>query len=428
MEAQDTIWVDPTWDPAPGSIRRWVIFSLACLGLVLSMFYRVSTAVISPTLAKDLHLTGSELGALAAAFFYAFAFSQFPLGVTLDRFGARFTMTGLGLAGILGALLFAGARMHGEAVAGRALLGVGMSCNLMGALTLIGAWFPVNRFATLSGILVSVGVLGNMAASSPLVLMARAMGWRWSFVAIALVNAVQVAALFWVVRDRPPQVGIPEGRRGGTLRGIGRLFARYSYWAISLGSFVRYGFLAALQGLWAGLFLISGLGLDALPAGNAIFCMGLGYMVGMPLSGRLSDTWLRSRKHVVWPSLLLVGGLSLSLSLWDRGTPLWIIYTVFSLFGVISATANVMFAHIRELFPPEMAARAMTGVNFFVMLGAAVFTQIIGFFIGDGPSALNRPEAFGPAWILGGCSMALAAVLYLFTPDSKVLRGKERRK
>lgn len=427
MKPQDTIRLDPAWDPAPGSVRRWVIFSLACLGLVLSMFYRVSTAVISPTLAEDLHLNASDLGVLAAAFFYAFAFSQIPLGLTLDRFGARRTMAGLGLAGIAGALLFAGARGNAEAVTGRVLLGVGMSCNLMGALTLIGAWFPLNRFATLSGVIVSAGVLGNMAAASPLVLMARAVGWRGSFVVITLVNALQVAALFWVVRDRPPQGGALKVRSRGTLRGMGILFTRYSYWAISLASFVRYGFLAALQGLWAGLFLMSGLGLGDLPAGNAIFCMGLGYMVGMPLSGRLSDVWLRSRKHVVWPSLLLVGGLSLWLMLWDQGTSLGVIYAVFFLFGVISATANVMFAHVRELFPPEMGARAMTGVNFFVMLGAAAFTQIIGFVVGDGPSELSRPDAFKPAWLLGAGSMFLAAVLYLFTPDSSALRGAVRK-
>jgi MFS family permease len=392
------------------------------------MFYRVSTAVISPTLAADLRLTGVELGALAAAFFYAFAFSQIPLGMILDRLGARLTMSGLGLVAIVGALLFAAAHGNGAAVAGRVLLGVGMSCNLIGALTLIGAWFPVNRFATLSGIFVAVGILGNMAATSPLVLMARTLGWRGSFVAIALLNALQVAALLWVVRNRPASAVAPPGRREKTLQGMARLFKEYSYWAISMASFVRYGFLAALQGLWAGLFLMSGLAIDPLTTGNAILCMGLGYMLGMPVSGRMSDAWLRSRKHVVWPSLILVGGLCLVLVSWDRDTPLWVIDTVFTLFGIISATANVMFAHIRELFPPEMAARAMTGVNFFVMLGAAVFTQIIGFVVGDGLSGLDRPEAFRPAWILGACSMGAAGVLYLFTPDSKALRPPEERK
>ena len=56
-----------------------------------------------------------------------------------------------------------------------------MSCNLMGALSLIAAWFPVNRFAYLSGVLVALGVLGNMAAATPLVFLARSLGWRRVF-------------------------------------------------------------------------------------------------------------------------------------------------------------------------------------------------------------------------------------------------------
>ncbi len=366
-------------------------------------------------------MNSAQLGTLAAAFFYAFAFSQFPLGLALDRVGPRLTMAVLGLVGVAGSAVFAFSHTFGQVVAGRVLLGMGMSCNLMGALSLIAAWFPVNRFAYLSGMLVALGVLGNMAAATPLVFLARFLGWRHSFLAIAFVNVVQVAALYLAVWDRPG--GRARGRSPGSagLQGMVTLFRSYNYWAISFSAFVRYGFFVALQGLWAGLFLMNGLGMGMVSAGNVILGMGLGIMVGLPVSGRLSDTWLRSRKHVVWPTLILFGLLAIWVSSWGERPPDWLVYGSFFAAGMLSATGQVMFAHIKELVPTGLTARAMTGVNFFVMLGAAVFTQLIGLVIGDDPATLKGPGDFAPAWYLGAGSMILATVFYLFTTESKVM-------
>jgi len=420
-QANDAL-VDASWDPAPGSARRWVIFSLACAGLVLSMFYRVSVAVISPSLASDLQLTSAQLGTLAAAFFYAFAFSQFPLGLALDRMGPRITMAALGLVGVAGGTVFSFSQSFGQAVAGRVLLGMGMSCNLMGALSLIAAWFPVNRFAYLSGVLVALGVLGNMAAATPLVFLSRSLGWRNSFLAIAVVNALQVVVFYLAVWDRPGGRALGGSQGRISLRGTVALFRSYSYWAISFAACVRYGFFVALQGLWAGLYLINGLGMGMVSAGNAILGMGLGIMVGLPVSGRLSDAWLRSRKRVVWPTLILFGLLSLWLSLWSVRPSEWLVYGAFFVMGMLSATGQVMFAHIKELLPTDLTARAMTGVNFFVMLGGAVFTQLIGLVIGDDPSTLKGPSDFSPVWHLGTATMFLATIFYFFTNESNVLR------
>ena len=119
--------------------RAWAIFFTCLLGFNLSMFYRVSVTVISPELSRDLDLTASQLGDLSAAFFYGFAFCQLPLGMALDRLGARKVMPLINLVGVAGAVLFAMASSPGMAVTARAMIGVGMSCNLMGPL------LPVRR-------------------------------------------------------------------------------------------------------------------------------------------------------------------------------------------------------------------------------------------------------------------------------------------
>jgi MFS family permease len=123
--------------------RRWFIVGICSLLFLVSMFYRVSNAVISPQLIDEFGLSSDELGLLTASFFYAFAFFQIPVGLLLDRFGARTIMTAFSVLGGIGDMVFARSTAINGLICGRILLGIGMSCNLMGSLKLFGQLFYV---------------------------------------------------------------------------------------------------------------------------------------------------------------------------------------------------------------------------------------------------------------------------------------------
>ncbi|MGD2024180.1 MAG: MFS transporter, partial [Desulfobacterales bacterium] len=188
--------------------RRWIIFILATSHFFLSQFYRTSTAVIAPELIRDLSLNTEGLGLLSASFFYGFALTQIPISVLLDKVGPRWMMTVLSLMGVVGAILFSIADSLGLGLIGRVLLGIGMACNLMGTFKLLTEWFEPFVFATLSGLVVSIGTFGNMVSATPLVMLVEQMGWRHSFQLIAGINLILTLTLVGVVRDRPDQPAI----------------------------------------------------------------------------------------------------------------------------------------------------------------------------------------------------------------------------
>jgi MFS family permease len=410
-------------DPAPGSRRRWTIFVVGSLNFLISMFYRVSIAVISPTLVSDLGLNSGQLSDLSAAFFYAFAVSQIPIGVALDRVGARITMAILAGAAVSGAVIFAVGQTFLHLLIGRILLGIGMSGNLMVLLALIAAWFPVNRFAFLSGVAVAIGALGNLLAATPLALMSLWIGWRGSFFVFAAINAVIVGALVLVIRNYPPGAATISLKSPSLTSGLARLFRSYSYWAISLASFVRYGYLAALQGLWAAPFLVYGLGLGEIDSSNVLLSMAVGYMLGLPLSGSLSDSVLRSRKQVILGSLVAFFIFTVS-ALWlTPSTSLRYIMFIFFWLGFAAAPGQIMYAHIKELLPQSMIAQAITAVNLFTVLGAGIITHLLGLWIGDDPAALAGPAGFRSLWYFGAGILGIVCLLYSLVPDSRI-RGK----
>jgi len=404
--------------------RRWVIFVLTSSLFVLSQFYRASIAVITPDLIADLSLEAAGLSLMSSAFFYAFALTQLPLGIYLDHLGPRRTMTVLSLVAVAGALVFAWADSLGMLIVGRVLLGVGMACNLMGSLKLITLWFGPLRFATLAALVISIGTAGNIVATSPLVWLVSLVGWRMAFSLFAALNLLLASVFYLVVEDRPPApaaapASLPATGMKKTLRGLRRLLTKRDYWIISLGTFCRYGIFAAVQALWAGPYLMGVMGLSPMTAGNLLLVMNLALILGGPLCGNLSDTVLKTRKAVIIAGLF---GMAIVLGILARltpGTGVLALSLLFAAFGFFSSTGMIMYTHIKEGMPIENAGTAMTGINFFTMIGAAAFLQGIGALMQlIYPEASLSPAAFNSAFLL--CAACLAAVggLYALTRET----------
>src|SRR3990170_4992867 len=153
-----------------------VVFCPFAAGFYLSYFFRNVNAVISRDLARDFELSSADLGFLTATYLLAFAAFQLPLGVLLDRYGPRRVLAALMCVAGSGALIFALAQDFVMLSVGRALIGLGVSGGLMGAIKAFTLWFPPSRLATLNGLYIAVGALGAMAATAPVEALAGAAG------------------------------------------------------------------------------------------------------------------------------------------------------------------------------------------------------------------------------------------------------------
>jgi sugar phosphate permease len=400
---------------------------LAAVMFAMSQFYRSSVAVISPDLMQEMGLNALDLSRISAAFFYAFALMQIPVGIFLDTVGPKTAMAGLTLVSVAGAVIFALGTSPAWLTFGRVLLGIGMACNFMGSLKLLTLWFEPRQFATLSAMVVSLGTLGNIAAATPLVLLVGWVGWRHSFLIIAGFTLFLVVVFLAVIRERAGGTGMTDTgddtdirpRVSQTLTRAWDLFHRRDYWIISFATFCRYGIYAAVQALWAGPFLIHVLELPAVTAGNILFLMSIGLIVGCPVCGWLSDSLVESRKKIIIPGIFCMVGLLLGMNRLTPDTGEWIVYLLFFSFGLASGSGQVMYAHIKEQVPRANAGLAMTGINFFTMAGVAVFLQGMGhvmtrFFPG---ASLTLP-AFHLAFHVCAACLTGIALLYCLTRET----------
>ncbi len=384
----------------------------------MSMFYRASTAIISQELTLDLGLSQKELGLLGSAFFYAFAFVQLPLGLLLDRVGTRVTMVTLNLLGVLGAVILANGNNVVDGVTGRILMGLGMSANFMGPLKLITNWFSLKKFATVSGILLSIGSLGSMVATSPLAFLVEELGWRDTFRSLAGFHFLLIVCFFLFVRDKPDISISDKTSHPSPIGSIKHLFSNWNYWAISFSTFLRYGSFAAIQTLWAGPFLIVYLNIPQMMAGNLLLMLGFGYILGAPIGGLLSDKVLKKRKQTVIIGVLCSASATIALLLWHDNSFLFWLGAVLFAIGFFNSFGQVSYAHIRDIMPNEMAGTAFTGINFFTMMGGGIFIHGLGSIIETAsPHLTDIGNAYRVSFIICASALVVSMVLYATTRE-----------
>ncbi|MBK5913929.1 MFS transporter [Rhodocyclus purpureus] len=368
----------------------------------LSYLYRTVNAVIGPSLSDELALGAGALGLLTSAYFLAFGAVQLPLGMLLDRFGARRVESALLLVAAAGAALFALGDSLGELAVGRALIGIGVSACLMAAFKAFSLWFPPERQASLTGWMMSAGGLGAIVASTPLEMALTWTGWREIFFILAWLT---FAAALWIFFAIPEREGAAKPEPLATqLAGVRMVFASAHFWRFAPLGFALTGGFMAVQSLWSMTWLMQVNDYSRAVAADHLTAMSVAMLLTYVGIGLLATGLAR---RGVPPVRLLGVGLGLSLLFLalivgeasSHTTALWVAYGICSSFGTLA------YSQAAGGFPLALAGRANTAYNLLVFAGAFGLQWGIGLLID-----LLRAQGSSPA---DAQRVAFAALLAL---------------
>jgi len=368
----------------------------------LNQLLRTIGAVIGPDLAVEFQLSAGTLGLIAAVFFAAYGVAQLPIGVALDRFGARRVQSGLAVVAASGALVFALAPGPVWLGVGRVLMGAGVAAGLMAILKAHSAWLPAARIPGMNGIAVSLGALGGAAATLPVQFLLGVTDWRGVFLGLAALGLL-VGAVIRVVlpaeQGRPAhQAGHQAGPRPGRLAEVwrSRLFWSLAP-AIALQSSINFTY----QGLWAGPWLRDVAGFEAETRAQVLLVYALGLVFGPALVGQLATrAAARGRDPLDLMLGCMVGLLVVQLGLllqWVRGA--WLLWALLPAFA---GSAAVGYGLVAARFPPGLTGRVVTAINLLMLAVTFGLQTAIGGILDLWPrTATGGWEAAGYAWAIG---------------------------
>ena len=362
------------------------------LGYCLSYLFRVVNAVIADAMSVELSLDANALGLLTSIYFATFAAFQLPLGILLDRFGPRRVESLLLFLAAAGAVVFATASSAAGLMAGRAMIGLGVSACLMAAFIAYRRWFDPSRLPLVNGMQMAFGGLGALAGTRPAAMVLEAAGWRALFLGLAVV-AVVIAVIIWMVVPREEPAPADNNRKAANQSGSFRqVFADRTFWRIAPLVMFSQGAFLSIQSLWIGTWLRDVAGLDVLSASNVMAATTIAMILGF-----LSLGWLSSRlaRHgiatqttaVFFMCLFLLPQAAIIAGAFSMPTVFWVA------FGFIGTASIIGYAAISQHFPVHIAGRANTALNFMVFVMAFLEQWGLGIIINQYPAGNGYDEA-----------------------------------
>ena len=413
-------WHSSTWVSRTG-LMLGVMIVLA----VLSQFFRSSNGVIAPEMMAELHVDAGAIGLSSGAFFVIFAVLQVPIGVLFDRYGPRRVVSAMLGFAVVGSVLFAAAQSLDLLVAGRFLIGLGFAGGMVGSLVVLSRWHNPTDFTRAMTLLFAAANLGSLLATSPLAAATDWIGWRATFVVLAVATAVVSAGFYLIVRDAPggttDRAGAPE-TLGASIRGIGEVFRVPGLVRILPLIALGYASVITVIGLWGAPYLHEVHGLEGIERGNVLSMLAIAFVVGTLAYGPIQRRVGRFRPVVI------AGGAATSVLLLVLAalahTTLTITVPLLILACLVGAYSVVMMGHGVGLIPPNLAGRGTTTLNGVLMGGTAILQIVSGAIVELGHQWLGSPAAGYAAFfaILGLATLA-AILVYARTPEP---RGHDR--
>lgn len=385
-----------------------VMLAALCATVVLSNAFRTVATVMAGALQAEFAATPQQLGLFAGTFHLAFGLSQIFVGVALDLYGTRRTITVAWLVALVGVLVSAFAPNLTVLNVGQFLIGVGCSPAFLATLVFVANTWPPQQFARMSGLVLAVGGLGMLMTGTPLAWVIEHGSWRIGFLVLGAAAAASWIAVVLLVRE-PPQQRQREGL-GEAFRRIGPILAqRHTAGILALGA-TTYAAFITVRGLWAVPLLADRHHFSLVNSGNVMLAVSFTALLG-PLLFGLATLAARPRRYAIIGFTLVMTALVAALALPASAT---FDVAVLMLLGLVSGFLIFQYADVRAAYDNAVQGRALAVFNMSVFLGVALMQWLTGVAASAAMAHDSDPmlAAMGTTALL----LALSAVAFAVLP------------
>lgn len=358
----------------------WIMWALGAIFYCYETLLQVSPSVMVSDLMQTFSATAAQLGLLAAVYFYSYSSVQIPVGILLDRLGPRRLLTSATLVCALGALIFSSAHILMVAAFGRLLIGLGSAFAAVGCMHLCATWLPLRYFATLTGIMVTMGMLGAICGQAPVSFMVAHFGWRETMLIFGLGGIVLSLTIWTFVRDNKLyHQAEPQEAKVKIFSGLKQILKNKQNLIVATYGAFMFAPTTTFGGLWGVPYLMASYHLDRHLAATLVSMLFIGWVVGSPLFGMISDRIQKRKPSMVFGSYGAL--ITFSIILFVPHLPLVLLGGLLFIFGFFSSGFLPSFSIIREINPHKLNATSIGFMNTFNMLTGAILQPLVGLIL-----------------------------------------------
>lgn len=399
------------------------LFIPYALGNVLGAFYRTVTAVLAPDLIDELGLGAEDLGLLTSVYFLVFAAAQLPLGLLLDRYGARRVMAILFVVAGGGCMIFARSAELPMLASGRALMGLGMSVALMGGFKAMVDWLPRDKIAFGNGIVLMAGGLGSMSATMPVQWALSFTDWRGVFFGLGAITLLVALAIFLVAPDKERSAPAPSLKEAW--QGLLKILCDRNFLLKAPLGGITMGVAMSVTNLWSGPWLRDVAGVPRAEIATILFGMAAMMTIAVFFTGSVVERLQRAGIPMLVTAcagIVVFVGLQ-ALIVANIPVNPYFLWLPLAFFGTMPV---LIYTVLTTAFPHASAGRVNTAYNFVVFVVGFAAQWSIGAIIDLWPPVADgrfAPEGYRTALGVMIC-FEIAAFVWLLVGSRASARAR----
>lgn len=391
------------------AVAAWVF---AALYYFYQYALRSAPSVMMPELSDAFGLKTAGVASIVGLFYYGYSPFSLVAGVGMDRLGARRVLPVAAAAVGIGALLFASGNTAAGSL-GRFLQGAGGVFALVGAISIASTYFSPSRAATLIGATQMFGMAGGAAGQfviGPLI--SKGIAWDSLWKVMGIIGLLIAVLLFVLLpRDNVPQRADVDS---GVLHSLFIVFRNPQSILCGLIAGLLFIPTTIFDMVWGVRYLQDAHGMYYASAVLRASTVPLGWMIGCPLLGFISDRIGRRKPVIIGGAVLLLACMACILF---APTGIFPKYTLGLMAGLASGSAMLPYAVIKEANPARFGGIATGVINFLNFTFSALLGPVFGWMLqrASGESGGLRLEHFQVAFapLLLGVAVAIALTTFL---------------
>lgn len=355
------------------SLQAWIAWGVVTFFYAFQYVLRVFPSIMMTDIRLKFGVDTQQFGDFSGTYYLGYALMHIPVGLLLDHKSPRYVIALSALLCSVGILPLIFSDSWTLVVMGRFLTGAGSVTAILGVFKIIRLNFPSQKFGTVLGFSVMVGVLGAIYGGLPVQGLVDSLGWTTVLYGFVIAGIILAFAVIFLIPKR--QNAEKTTSQGSLAHDLGIAFKTPYVMSTALLGALMVGPLEGFADVWGVSYLIQSYGFSKETASYLPSLIFFGMCFGAPALAYLGERTGKYRA-IIQSSALLMGLFFIFFLIYFL--PLWGIQISFVLVGILSAY-QVLVMHINSLRVKEKYSGVVTALtNMVIMSFGYIFHHFIG--------------------------------------------------
>ncbi len=349
----------------------WVIWAVASIFYSYQYVLRVMPSIMIDDIMHQFDMNAAIFGQFSGIYYIGYVGMMIPIGIMMDKYGARKSMTVSMLLTSLGLLPIIFANHWIYVIIGRFLIGVGSSAAILGAFKIIRMSFAEKHFTRMLSLTVSIGLLGAMYGGGPVSYLCQGLGYKDVVMIFVMIGLILAIATYFIV----PETEVEH--KSSIMADIKEVIGNVRVICICVFAGLMVGPLEGFADVWGTVFLKQIYGFDPNVSASLTSMMFMGMCFGSPLLSMFAEK-TSALGTIIGAGIIMATSFFVILA---GDVTIAMMGTIFIVVGVCCAYQIIAIYKASTYVSENVVGLTTAFTNMMIMFFGYIFHTAIGYTV-----------------------------------------------